>query len=237
MVLSPDERERFLSALRTDESFRASVRREVLTDELLALPERVASLEAAVTRLEGVLTDLFTVSERHEETLAALVAVSERHEADLAALIGVTRRHEDDLARLKGFGLEHKLASHPGGYLAAVLRRPQVLQEADLYELVPDQADDVLLADLVVRARWRADGEPTLAVIEASWRVHSDDLDRAHARATLLARATGERVVPIALSGEEPGEAVRDRAAALGVALLLPGSKPALVEGTPVRAA
>lgn len=43
MVLSAEDRERFLSSLRTDEAFREEVRREVLTEELLAMPQRFAA--------------------------------------------------------------------------------------------------------------------------------------------------------------------------------------------------
>ncbi|MGH9101170.1 MAG: hypothetical protein ACRDV8_13205 [Acidimicrobiales bacterium] len=36
------ERERFLETLRTDEDFRAAIRREILIQELLELPQTVA---------------------------------------------------------------------------------------------------------------------------------------------------------------------------------------------------
>jgi hypothetical protein len=45
------ERERFLATLRTDAGFRAAVRRELLTDELLNLPEVVARLTITVEAL------------------------------------------------------------------------------------------------------------------------------------------------------------------------------------------
>jgi hypothetical protein len=44
MALSSEDKERLLSYLHTDQGFREEVRREVLTAELLSLPERFAAL-------------------------------------------------------------------------------------------------------------------------------------------------------------------------------------------------
>ncbi|MHB1929195.1 MAG: hypothetical protein ACYDEN_06275 [Acidimicrobiales bacterium] len=48
--MDADQRVRFLAALRRDEDFRSSVRRELLTEELLNLPGVVAALVDAVAQ-------------------------------------------------------------------------------------------------------------------------------------------------------------------------------------------
>lgn len=213
VALTSDEQERFLEALRTDAGFRSAVRREVLTEELLELPGRVAELDARLTeRLDRVAERLDRVAE----------------------LVG---RQQDDLGSLKGQILEAKVRDRAAGYLSAVVRKAAVVPDSELVALLPDEADDVLLADLVARGRLAADGQPTMAVVEVSWRVHSDDLDRALARAQLLLRATGQRVLPIAVSQEDPGDAVASKAAALGIALLQVAAQQALVVGQPLAAA
>src|SRR5579875_962926 len=49
-LMNADERERFLATLRGDEDFRAAVRRELLTEELLNLPQSVSGLVDAVAQ-------------------------------------------------------------------------------------------------------------------------------------------------------------------------------------------
>lgn len=49
-LMNAEERARFLEALRGDEEFRASVRRELLTEELLNLPATVAALVDTLAR-------------------------------------------------------------------------------------------------------------------------------------------------------------------------------------------
>jgi signal transduction histidine kinase len=62
------ERRRFLNTLRSDDEFRATVRRELLTQELLDLPHTVAALVDAVDAQERILADL-------QHTVATLVDV------------------------------------------------------------------------------------------------------------------------------------------------------------------
>ena len=67
------ERERFLASLRTDDDFRAAVRRELLTEELLNLPQTVAALVDAVAQQRQDFTDLArSVAQFMERTISAL---------------------------------------------------------------------------------------------------------------------------------------------------------------------
>jgi uncharacterized protein YoxC len=62
------ERNRFLDALRSDDRFRAAVRRELLTDELLNLPEVVAGLATDVQQLTATTNTLVdTVAQQRRD--------------------------------------------------------------------------------------------------------------------------------------------------------------------------
>lgn len=75
-VMDEVERRRFLDTLRQDSEFRAEVRREMLTQELLALPQTVALLSASISGL----------TEHHGEMQRELTETR----GDVAALVGTT---------------------------------------------------------------------------------------------------------------------------------------------------
>jgi hypothetical protein len=220
VALTGDEQQRFLAALREDASFRQSVRREVLTDELLELPGRLAEIDVRLTdRLDRLTERLDRLSE------------------SVDALVRSVKAQQDDIGDLKGYRLQLEVERHPGGYLTPLLRKARPILEPELFDLLPDEADDVLRADLVARGRLGSDDQPSLAVVEVSWHADVDDLERALARAKLLAAATGERVLPMVVSKVDPGPAVRDRAEDLAVAVLLFATAPVVASGRPVQAA
>lgn len=106
--------EEFLNLLRTDPSFRAEVRRLVLTEELLTLPEKVDELVRAVRELaemqrehseilrrhEAILREHSEILRQHSEQLAALTEAQKRMEEQLAALTEAQRRTEEQVAAL-----------------------------------------------------------------------------------------------------------------------------------------
>jgi len=57
-IMDEAERKRFLDTLRSDDEFRATVRRELLTQELLDLPQTVAALVDMVAQQRQDFTDL-----------------------------------------------------------------------------------------------------------------------------------------------------------------------------------
>lgn len=64
------ERKRFLDTLRSDDGFRATVRRELLTEELLNLPDLVADLARGLQDLTGSAAALVdtVAQQRHDFT-------------------------------------------------------------------------------------------------------------------------------------------------------------------------
>ena len=88
--MSPAERTRFLRALQDDPEFRAEVRRQLLSDELLELPDRFARFAAYV---EGFIEEQKIINARVDATLARIETNIARIETSIGILKGnVARR-------------------------------------------------------------------------------------------------------------------------------------------------
>jgi len=228
--------------------WRAELRRAVLTDELLALPELVRALaeaqrrtevevaalaeaqrraeerlSRAEERLSGVEERLSAVEERLsgvedrlgrvEEELIALAEAQRRTEVAVAALAEAQRHTETlvggmlvDLGELKGDSLERRYRERGPAYFARLVRRARVLAGEELLDLLEaaveqgqipaHEAQDIALADVVIRGRRREDDTEVYLVVEVSWGVDAHDVERAARRAALLQKA-GLVAVPV----------------------------------------
>ena len=202
--------------------WRAELRRLVLTDELLALPElvrelagRVDQLAEAQARTEARLAELVA-------TVAQVAAAQARTEAHLQGLTDVVEALGRDHRRLaggfRGARLEERYRTRPGGYLGRLVRDPHTLTDEELGRLVQaaevagwlqeEETIDIRQADAVVRGLWRGDGQEIYAVVEVSWVVGTSDVERALRRAQLLARA-GVESVPVVAGGRITPAALR----------------------------
>ncbi|MDR7469137.1 MAG: hypothetical protein QN201_03230 [Armatimonadota bacterium] len=99
--------ESLLRALDKRAEWRAQLRRLLLTDDLLSLPEIVRrlaghleQLAAAQQRTEGRLEQLAAAQQRTEGRLEQLAAAQQRTESRLEQLAAAQRRTEDQVARL-----------------------------------------------------------------------------------------------------------------------------------------
>ena len=203
--------------------WRAELRRLVLTEELLALPQVVRELVEAQQRTEQRL-------ERLEATVQALAEAQQRTELQIAQLIDAHLRLERRMERvegsvgdLKGITLEIRYSNRAFAYFSRVVRRAHALSGDELHTLLEpaiDQgmlseegADDVVQADVVVRGRRRDDGSEVYLVVEVSWGVGPGDVEHAVRRASLLAQ-TGVQTLPVVA-----GERITDEAAELARAM------------------
>ena len=184
--------------------WRAEMRRLILTDELLALPERV----------ERGFLELTEAAKRHDEQIAEMRAETDRRFAELiaeierfrqevdqkfAAVIVTLKVHGDQIGALKGLSLERHYADHAPSYFRQIVRRLHKLSSEDLAaiaddavdagRITPPEADDLIGADIVVRGRRTADETDVYLVVEVSWGVGKDDVaERAARRAATLAK-------------------------------------------------
>ena len=82
-------------------------------------------------------------------------------------------------------------------------------------QLSEEEADEILLTDVVIRGRRRDDGTEVYLVAEVSWGVGISDVERASRRAALLAR-TGTPALPV-VAGYWVTPEAQEPARALGV--------------------
>jgi hypothetical protein len=247
MTLSPEERERFLTSLRADATFRDEVRREVLTEALLGLPERLAAFaEGTERRFEAIDRRFDAIDRRFEAIDRRFEAIDRRFEAidrrfeaierELSALSGQVRafveatnlrfdslegdmdRLKDDSGKLRGMVLEQKIRTNPGYYLRRHARKVHLVDLDDLLEDVgiEDLSDDDYAAlgrtDVLARGTAKESGAPLVFVVEATWRVHSGDVDRLVLRREILKKG-GIEAVALVSSVEPPAGGVRRYAA------------------------
>lgn len=190
--------------------WRGELRRLVLTDELLSLPEQVAGLRADT---EKRFQELIEAQKRTEEQVAELAgqvteltAAQKRIEGQVTELADSVRILADGVGHLKGDMLEIKYRTKGPAYFGRMIRRSHVLSPDELIALVEDavdsgalsdaQAQEIYEADVVVRGKRREDGAEVYLVVEVSWGVGTDAVTRAAQRATLLAH-TGATVIPV----------------------------------------
>jgi len=226
--------------------WRAEMRRLILTDELLALPERVergflelteaakrhdeqiAEMRAEMDRRFAETDRRFAETDRRfgeliaemdrrfgeliaemdrrfaetDRRFAELIAETERlrQEVDqkFAVVIVTLKVHGDQIGDLKGMSLERQYADHAPSYFRKIVRRLHKLSSEELAVIVDDavdagqitprEADDLVAADIVVRGRRTAGQSDVYLVVEVSWGVGKDDVERAARRAAILAK-------------------------------------------------
>ncbi|MEJ5276281.1 MAG: hypothetical protein WHU94_10255 [Thermogemmata sp.] len=106
LLQDPAFRAKFLELLDRDPAFREEVRRKLLSEELLALPERMEQfrreMEEAIARLRQEMNEQFRrvweVIEQNNRQIAALTVRMERVEEQIAALTVRMERVEEQIA-------------------------------------------------------------------------------------------------------------------------------------------
>jgi hypothetical protein len=182
--------------------WRADLRRVVLTDELLALPEQVARLQVETDRR---FHELVEAQRRTEERVAALAEAQNRINEQIAALTRVVyaltedvRVLKVDVGDLKGDNLERRYREKAPAYFGRLVRRMRVLSAEELAGLLENAVEqgqlteaekgEAILTDMVVRGRYQGSGAEVYLVVEVSWGVGVHDVERAVQRATVLGK-------------------------------------------------
>ena len=204
MPFTADEFHDLIRLVESHPEWRAELRRLVLTDELLALPEQVGVLTREVTTLA-------TTQQRLEEQMTMLTI-------QVTSLARSVQTLTDDMGEVKGKILEADYRTKGPAYFGRLIRRPHVLTSDELVTLLEDAREHGVLsdaevqelydADLVVRGRRAMDGTQVYLVVEVSWGVGPYDVERAARRAALLARI-GVAVIPVVAGERLTAEAGR----------------------------
>ncbi len=180
--------------------WRAELRRLILTEELLSLPQMVRELAEAQARTEqrvGELAEALRILTQRVDRLAEAQARTENRVDRLADVVG----------QLRGSDLERRYRERAHAYFDDLLADIHVSSPQELAAVVDrafaagvlsrQERKDMLDADIVVRGRrWEDQADAYLAV-EVSAVVDEGDVERAIRRAGLLSRATGTTTVPV----------------------------------------
>lgn len=159
--------------------------------EIRALLEQTAKTAAENTRaIAEMRTENAEREARHDKEMAEIRAAI----TDLTAALNRTNQ---DVSTLKGWGLELYCERNPQIFANELgLIREELISKREIrhiaYEaemagaITSDQYSNLSRADLFIYARRKSDGRPFCLVVEASYRVDSEDVDRASERANIL---------------------------------------------------
>jgi cell division protein FtsB len=228
MALSSEDKERFLSFLRADQGFREAVRRELLTAELVSLPERFAVLADQVHALTGSVDALTArvdeLTARVDELTARVDAFVEATDRRLGFLERQVTRLADDYGDLRRLVLKQQVRQNPGYYLHKYARRihvmsiDQLLDEPGASALSEEEQDVLARTDVLARGVSRESGRAVFLVVEATWRPHSGDVEREVTRRDILT-SKGVETLAIIVPKKPATESVRHLAEVSGVVL------------------
>lgn len=191
MAFTVDDFQDLVSLLEQRPEWRAQLRRLVLTEELLALPATTAGLAEGLRQLQA---EVRALAEAQRQTQAELRELA----AEVRRLAGDQGSVRDQLNRLLGSDLERRYRDHAGGYFGRLVRRVRVVGSVDLDSMLEEgvaagaldeeAAQDLRLADLVLRGRRPGEDHDTYLVVEVSVGIGPGDVERAARRAAILGR-------------------------------------------------
>ncbi len=237
-VATPDEVRRLLRLVAADPEIRAEVRRAILTEELLELPERVdrltervAEIDARLTERMDQLTEVVTqlvqrmdrLSDRMDRFGAQVVELNGRLSMELEAIRASQRRTEgriDQMWNLVGIAIE--VAAEISLTALARDRGFELASKPISIELDGDGELDTVASVTL------ADGRTATVVVEAKFRLRGGDV-RKHRRrvaASTTRERLGERGYHPPYQAFAYGEVIYvdalDEARALGIGLYGP---------------
>ena len=198
-----------LRLLREDPDFRDEVRRLVLSQDLLDMPERLARFEAYVERQ---FTEVRGEISRNTSDIGKLKGSEYERKVSRVftsyASTAFRRRHNGSLRR-------NSLLLGAGQTLTADFL--EILDSAvERGEISEDELESLRLADAVMVGQHQ--GEAVYFVGEFSVTVNNRDIDRAIERASILRKATGADAWPMVIGDTIP-DPQRAKAEAEGVAI------------------
>ena len=229
MTLSANDKTRFLEALRNDPEFLQQVRQQVLTADLLELPERLATLASTVTSFierqqetnARVDEHLGRIDGRLDKMDGRLDKMDGRLDSMDDRFAGIDRRLQqitDDLGDLKGHvagrvarEMADDIAERLGFQMIEVLNGNdlrQMLRQHNPTDIAPGVRRSFYLADMVGKAIDQQGNEIFLAA-EASYTADQRDTDRAIRNAGFVTRFTGVSAIPVVASRHNDREVQR----------------------------
>ena len=217
----PPEYQHLLDFLDSNPEYLHDMRTRLLMPDLIALPEQFAQLVGLVTDLSASFQAFAEATDRRLTSLEANVASLQGSDLENRARLNILNIAMNELGLTRGRILLATGRDTEPGFLATI----NAAEEAGL--ITEQQADHVLVADIIIRARRTDDKRYVHAVFEVSRTIRLDDITRAHGRAATVASTTGEPTIA-AVVGEVIQPPQQQQADEMGVKVLLP---PLLQQG------
>ena len=218
----PPEYQHILDFLDSNPEYLQDMRTRLLMPDLVALPEQFAQLVGLVTDLSASFQAFAEATDRRLTSLETNVASLQTNVASLngsdlenRARLNILNIAMNELGLTRGRILLATGRDTEPGFLATI----NAAEEAGL--ITEQQADHVLVADIIIRARRTDDKRYVHAVFEVSRTIRLDDITRAHGRAATVASTTGEPTIA-AVVGEVIQPPQQQQANEMGVKVLLP---------------
>jgi len=212
MAFTVDDFRDLLEIIRTMPEWKEALRRELLGEELLSLPGLVRDLIKAIEEMNKRLYRVEQDVEVLKADVKVLKADVEVLKADVEVLKADVGVLKTDVASLKGDSLERKYRERPFVYFRRILRKPRLLTDSEVDDLLSQaQADGVLSEadveeisrlDAIVRGRRISDDSVAYLAVEASVKIDDRDVERAVRRAKLLEKIPGVAALPV-VAGEK----------------------------------
>ena len=246
----PQRYQELLDFLDSNPEYLHDLRVRLLSPELIALPEQFAQLVNTVAELSAEFKAFAEATNRRLTSLEDDVQVLKTDVQELKDDVQVLKTDvqelktsvqglTNDVATLKGSDTERRARENilnivkdelnltRGRILLARGRETAVqlltaIETAEKSGIITEsEADNVLVADIIIRARRASDRQYVHGVFEVSRTVRLSDIQRAHDRAATVAAATGEETIAAVI-----GEIIRPQQLAqaddMGVTTLMP---------------
>ena len=211
----PPEYQHLLDFLDSNPEYLQDMRTRLLMPDLIALPEQFAQLVGLVTELSASFQAFAEATDRRLTSLEANVAPLQGSDLENRARLNILNIAMNEFGLTRGRILLATGRDTEPGFLATI----NAAEEAGL--ITEQQADHVLVADIIIRARRTDDRRYVHAVFEVSRTIRLDDITRAHGRAATVASTTGEPTIA-AVVGEVIQPPQQQQADEMGVKVLLP---------------
>ena len=237
--------EDLIKALRERPEWLEELRRLILTEELLALPQKFQNfveqefkpLKQKVDRIEEdveILKQDVAVLKQDVAVLKQDVAVLKQDVAILKQDVAILKQEvkvlKDDVADLKGDNFERKVREKAPAYFGRLIRKCKTMSFEDLADYLEEAAekriiteeekDSALNIDVVVTGFLKTDKEKKVVLAgEVSIKADKVDVERAYERANVIGKALGLSAIAVVI-GKETTEGAIKRADELGVVLI-----------------
>ena len=220
-----------VKTIQTDDELRQELRKEILTEELLQLPERFADLVRVATQLSA---NFEAFAQETNQRLTNLESDVAELKGDVAELKTGVQRLEDrqntmsgqvttmsgQIANLSGNDYESKAIEqsrrlirrhlnmvkatviHASRWESQTFEENLLLPAIENLTITRQQADQLEDADSIIRCEDQ-DGNVVHVVTEISITVQDQDRRRAAERAEILAAATGTTALPFVVGQEQ----------------------------------